>query len=73
MARRDAPEGTVVAANAQTSGRGRLGRTWGSPPGAGLYVSVLLRPAPHAVPLLTIGAGVALADGIETGSGCASG
>ena len=69
MAQRGAPEGTVVAAHAQTAGRGRLGRAWSSPPGAGLYVSVVLRPQPHALPLLTIGAGVALADGIETGSG----
>jgi len=69
MAQREAPEGAVVAANAQTSGRGRLGRAWASPPGAGLYVSLILRPAAHALPLLTIAAGVALADGIETGSG----
>lgn len=39
-----APHGTVVFAGAQESGRGRLGRTWFSPPGAGLYVSVVLRP-----------------------------
>jgi len=69
MAQRGAPEGTVVAADTQTSGRGRLGRMWASPPGAGLYVSLILRPASHALPLLTIGAGVALADGVEAGSG----
>lgn len=39
-----APHGTVVFADRQESGRGRLGRTWFSPPGAGLYVSVVLRP-----------------------------
>ena len=39
-AERGAPEGTTVVAAAQTSGRGRLGRSWCSPPGAGLYVSV---------------------------------
>ena len=39
-----APEGLVVAANAQSSGRGRLGRRWASPPGSGLYVSVVLHP-----------------------------
>ena len=64
-----APEGLVVAANAQSSGRGRLGRTWASPPGAGLYVSAILRPPPHALPLITIAAGVALADGIEAATG----
>lgn len=39
-----AVHGTVVMADAQASGRGRMGRTWFSPPGAGLYVSVVLRP-----------------------------
>jgi len=63
------PEGFVVAANAQSSGRGRLGRTWESPPGAGLYVSVILRPLPHALPLVTIATGVAVAEGVEAASG----
>jgi BirA family biotin operon repressor/biotin-[acetyl-CoA-carboxylase] ligase len=44
MAAAGAPEGTVVAADVQTAGRGRLGRSWESDPGAGLLVSVLLRP-----------------------------
>lgn len=39
-----AAHGTVVFAGAQESGRGRMGRSWFSPPGAGLYVSVVLRP-----------------------------
>jgi BirA family biotin operon repressor/biotin-[acetyl-CoA-carboxylase] ligase len=39
-----APEGTVVLARAQEAGRGRFGRSWHSPPGLGLYLSVLLRP-----------------------------
>jgi len=43
-----AAEGTVLAAEAQTAGRGRMGRTWVSPPAAALMFSVLLRPA--AVP-----------------------
>jgi BirA family biotin operon repressor/biotin-[acetyl-CoA-carboxylase] ligase len=68
-----APEGTVVAANAQSAGRGRLGRSWSSPPGGGLYVSVVLRPEARALPLLTIAAGVALAEGIEAASGLAVG
>jgi len=40
-----APEGTVCLADAQRSGRGRMDRAWFSPPGVGLYCSVLLRPA----------------------------
>jgi BirA family biotin operon repressor/biotin-[acetyl-CoA-carboxylase] ligase len=43
-----APEGSVLVAEAQTAGRGRMGRAWLSPPGAALMFSVLLRPA--AVP-----------------------
>jgi BirA family biotin operon repressor/biotin-[acetyl-CoA-carboxylase] ligase len=69
LAARGAPEGTTVAANAQTSGRGRLGREWVSQAGAGLYVSVVLRPAGDTVPLLTLMAGVAIADGIERATG----
>ncbi len=47
-ARAGAPEGTVHLTDAQTAGRGRLDRTWSSPPGSGVIVSVLLRP--DAVP-----------------------
>jgi BirA family biotin operon repressor/biotin-[acetyl-CoA-carboxylase] ligase len=61
-------EGAVVIANAQTAGRGRQGRAWVSPPGAGLYVSVLLRPRQPS-PLLTIAAGVAVAEGIQRATG----
>ena len=62
--RAGAPEGTVVTADAQDRGRGRLGRTWFSPPGENLYLSVLLRPplAPPRTPFLTLCAGVALAE-----------
>ena len=63
------PEGCVVVADAQSSGRGRLGRTWMSPPGAGIYASVILRPDPAATPLITIAAGVAIAEGIEAATG----
>jgi len=44
LARDDAPEGTVILADEQTHGRGRGDHTWLSPPGLGLYLSVLLRP-----------------------------
>ena len=69
LAERGAPEGTVVAANAQHAGRGRYGRTWASPPGAGLYVSTVLRPSSHLTSLITIAAGVAVADAIQTATG----
>jgi len=72
MADRGAREGTVVAANAQSAGRGRHGRSWESPPGAGLYVSVVLRPADRTVPLLTIAAGVAVAEGVQAATGLAT-
>jgi BirA family biotin operon repressor/biotin-[acetyl-CoA-carboxylase] ligase len=60
----EAPEGTVVTADAQTGGRGRMGRVWHSPPGENLYVSVLLRPAmaTAGIPPLTLLAGGALAE-----------
>jgi len=63
LARDGAPEGTVVIAEAQTAGRGRLGRTWHSPPGQSLYCSVVLRPTvdPAAVPQLALVAGIAVA------------
>jgi BirA family biotin operon repressor/biotin-[acetyl-CoA-carboxylase] ligase len=62
-------EGCVIVADAQTAGRGRRGRVWVSPPGAGLYVSVVLRPPSSAAPLLTLAAGVAVAEGIEAATG----
>jgi BirA family biotin operon repressor/biotin-[acetyl-CoA-carboxylase] ligase len=69
LAERGAPEGSVVAANAQHAGRGRYGRTWASPPDAGLYVSTVLRPASHIASLVTIAAGVAVAEAIQTATG----
>ena len=44
LARAGAPEGTLVVADAQTGGRGRLGRKWDSPAGMGLWFSLVLRP-----------------------------
>jgi BirA family transcriptional regulator, biotin operon repressor / biotin---[acetyl-CoA-carboxylase] ligase len=59
-----APEWTVAVANEQTAGRGRLGRSWESRRGLTLPVSVLLRPrvAGSEVPLLSLAAGVAMAE-----------
>jgi len=53
LARRGAEAGTLVLADQQTAGRGRLGRPWQSPPGVGLWLSFILRPA---APLALIGA-----------------
>jgi len=65
------PEGAVLVAEHQAAGRGRLDRTWISPPRAGLTVSFLVRPdVPAArrgwLPLLT---GVALAEAVGEGTG----
>jgi BirA family transcriptional regulator, biotin operon repressor / biotin---[acetyl-CoA-carboxylase] ligase len=58
------PHGTIVLAEEQTAGRGRAGRTWASEKSAGIYCSVLLRPAisPAHAPLLTLVAGLAARD-----------
>ncbi len=62
-----APAGAIVIAESQTKGRGRLGRTWHSPPRENLYFSTVLRPplAPPAAPPLTLAAAVALAEAAE--------
>lgn len=62
LAEAGAPSGTIVLCSEQTAGRGRAGRSWESPAGAGLYLSMVLRPRAVAVPpLLTVVAGVDLA------------
>jgi len=69
LADQDSAEGLVVLADRQTAGRGRLGRSWASPSGAGIYVSVILRPSAAAARLLTLAAGVAVTDGIASATG----
>src|SRR5229473_7576272 len=68
MAEARAAAGTVVIAERQTAGRGRLGRSWHSPPGVSLYSTIILRPRmPIAeVPRLSLVAGVAAAEALET-------
>jgi BirA family biotin operon repressor/biotin-[acetyl-CoA-carboxylase] ligase len=63
----DAPEGTVLVAEHQEAGRGRLDRTWTSPPRAGLTVSLLLRPDVPAArrTWLSMLTGVALAEAVS--------
>ena len=68
LAEHGAPEGATVVAFAQTAGRGRFGRTWFSPAGAGLYVSIVCRNE-AAAPLLTLAGGVAVAGGIRAATG----
>ena len=72
-------EGLVVVAEEQTAGRGRSGNVWHSPVGAGLYVSVVLTPArarvdaQRAKHLLTLAAGVGIAEGIGAATGLVPG
>ena len=71
MAMDGAPHGTVVAADRQTGGRGRLGRVFLSPAGVGMYLSILLRPQcePGALMHLTCASAVAMCDAVETAVG----
>src|SRR5215510_1870878 len=66
LAREGASEGTVVIADSQSGGKGRLGRSWVSPAGVNLYLSAILRPPVSAatVPQLNLLAAVAVADTI---------
>lgn len=67
MAENGAPEGTVVIAEEQTLGRGRLGRLWLSPFGKGICLSILLKPPlqPQDSPLFTLLAAVAVVKSIQ--------
>lgn len=77
LAKEGAPHGTVVVAEEQTGGRGRLGRPWHSPPGTGVWLSLILRPTLSLEQLsqLTLMTAVALVDairdGFQPGDGCA--
>ncbi len=71
LANQGAPEGTVVIAASQTGGRGRKGRSFYSPQGTGVYVSLLLKPkiAPDDATLITTTAAVAVCGAVEALSG----
>lgn len=62
-----AADGTVVIAETQTKGRGRLGRPWISPPYCNLYLSAILRPSlpASAAPQITLVAGLAVAEAVR--------
>lgn len=71
LAERGASDGTVIVAEAQSGGKGRLGRRWASPAGVNLYLSIILRPAipPRGAPLLTFLSSLAVARTIEAETG----
>lgn len=62
-----APEGTALIAESQSAGKGRLQRTWHSPPGANIYTSVILRPRfePDLAPRISLAAGLAVAETLD--------
>lgn len=67
LAASGAPEGFCVIAREQTAGRGRQGHSWSSPPGEGLYLSLILLPRikPADSPILTLAAAVAVAETLK--------
>lgn len=71
LAAEGAAEGTVIIAGQQTGGRGRLGRSFSSPAGMGIYMSVILRPDCHPEELmhLTCAAGVAASNAVAEATG----
>lgn len=71
MAREGAPQGTALCAEEQTGGRGRMGRSFHSPAGVGIYLSILLRPdcLPENLMHLTCATAVSVCDAVERASG----
>jgi BirA family transcriptional regulator, biotin operon repressor / biotin---[acetyl-CoA-carboxylase] ligase len=67
LAMKGYPEGTVIIAESQTKGRGRLGRSWFSPKYKGIYLSLLLRPKimPNQAPLLTLMSAVSICEAVR--------
>lgn len=67
LGKQNAPHGTVILADSQSKGRGRMGRSFHSPAGSGIYLSVLLRPGCYARELmyLTCATAVAMCDAVE--------
>ncbi|HIU09827.1 MAG TPA: biotin--[acetyl-CoA-carboxylase] ligase [Candidatus Avidehalobacter gallistercoris] len=62
-----APHGAMAAADLQTAGRGRLGRAWSSPPGSGVWFSLVLRPniSPDRAPQISLATAVGVAAGLR--------
>jgi BirA family transcriptional regulator, biotin operon repressor / biotin---[acetyl-CoA-carboxylase] ligase len=72
---RGVAEGALVVAETQTAGRGRLGRHWVSPPGTGIYASLLLRPPlpPQELPQITLSTAVAMVRALTRAAGVTPG
>jgi BirA family biotin operon repressor/biotin-[acetyl-CoA-carboxylase] ligase len=74
LARQGALEGTLVVADAQSAGRGRLGRMWLAPPGTSLLFSIVFRPPPGPHPFQTVMAvALGVVRGLAAGTGLAAG
>ena len=71
LAKNGAPQGTVLVAGNQTAGRGRMGRTFQSPDGQGVYLSVILHPgcSPTELMHLTCAVGAAMVNAVEAACG----
>jgi BirA family biotin operon repressor/biotin-[acetyl-CoA-carboxylase] ligase len=71
LGEKGAPHGTVVIADSQTKGKGRLGRTWVSPPGINIYMSLILRPNIRSADatLLMMIASISCARALRDGTG----
>jgi BirA family transcriptional regulator, biotin operon repressor / biotin---[acetyl-CoA-carboxylase] ligase len=66
LAEQGAAHGTVVLADAQRSGRGRMGRSWASEPGAGVWCTIVARPTdPRAVDVLSVRVGLQIAEALD--------
>ena len=72
LANAGCPDGTIVVTDAQSAGRGRMARTWSSPPGVNIYMSIILRPTFELrdAAILTLLAGVACARALRHCSEC---
>jgi BirA family transcriptional regulator, biotin operon repressor / biotin---[acetyl-CoA-carboxylase] ligase len=73
LARDGVPAGTIIGADRQTAGHGRLGRPWHSASPGGLYFTIVLRPhlEPAALPIVTMALGLAVADTVQMFAGLA--
>jgi BirA family biotin operon repressor/biotin-[acetyl-CoA-carboxylase] ligase len=72
QAQAGAPHGSIFVTEQQESGKGRLGRTWSSPAGMGIAVTILLRPSvsPLHITNITLLTGLAICNAIRTFTGC---
>lgn len=65
-AARGAPSGTLIVANEQEAGRGRGGRRWSSPPGGGLWMTMVARPgSPSGIEVLSLRVGLCMAEALD--------